>query len=176
VAPGTSKEIAMPFGMEPKHGQDLAKYAKGWTIDNVENSDLSECYWKLTLSKGSRIRTLHLGATELGAWVEQVIDQNQGPRERNGIHIHFDRMVESMTNHMMKAEEGLPVKESIALAYEYLEDRDDPLKPLVGFRCPLTNKEFWTTVGAVVDSGLKRYYPDRMAELGERVWRMQGIW
>lgn len=66
-------------------------------ILNVEDSDRNECWRKLTLRKGGKIRTLHLFAS-LGAHVEDVRDQN-------GKHLKFDSMFESMTDHVCSLQE-----------------------------------------------------------------------
>jgi len=97
-----------------KHAEELSKYAKGWTIVNVEDSDRKECWWKLTLRKGGRLRTLHLFAS-LGAAVVNV--QNQ-----EGQHLKFDSMVEDMTDHVCAMQDKHSLDEMDSVSFIAFDD------------------------------------------------------
>lgn len=149
-----------------KHAEELSKYAKGWTIVEVEDSDRNECWWKLTLRKGGRTRTLHLFAS-LGAHVEDVRDQN-------GKHLKFDSMVESMTDHVcsMQDEHGLEVEQVSFTTF----DNSKTLE--IGFRCPITGKEFVSHISAAKESTYAKRLttPEERQKFAEDVWNMNGIW
>lgn len=147
--------------------EELSKYAKGWTIVNVEDSNRDECWWKLTLRKGGKVRTLHLLATDLGAHVEDVRDQN-------GRHLKFDSMVESMTDHVceMQDKRGQEMDQVSFTAFE------NPKTLEIGFRCPLTGKEFVSHILHAKESVFSKRLATREGrqKFAEDVWNMRGIW
>lgn len=145
-----------------KHVEELSKYAKGWTIVAVEDSNRNECWWKLTLRKGGKTRTLHLFAS-LGAHVEDV--------QENGTCLKFDSMIENMTDHVCALEpEEIDNVSFIAF--------DNPETKEIGFRCPLTGKVFLSNLAAAKESIFRKRLstPESRQQFADDVWNMNGIW
>lgn len=151
-----------------QYARDLAKYAKGWTIVDVQVSERSEAWWKLTLRRGERKRTLHLAATDLGAWVEGVKDEG-------GTHLKFDAMVNEMTDHICEKLDDFDLEEVEQLSFEVLANESDGE---LGFRCPLTGKVFMSSFEAANESTFKERLQTREGRerFASDVWNMKGVW
>lgn len=149
--------------MERTHAQDLARYAEGWTIEKVEASDRTECWWKLTLKNRGATRVIHLAATELGAWVI--------PIEGDGGYLDFDKMVEDMTDHLVSLDPEVTEGKSFIPV-------DDPNTMSIGFQCPVTERIFRCHLSALTWSTFKDrlHTPKDRRQFASDVWNMKGIW
>ena len=82
----------------PKHVSDLAANSIGWEISDVSVSDRKDCAWKLTLKRGQKTRTLHLGSYKMDAWVEGILDDDK-------TYSDFDSMLTDMGDHVGSVKE-----------------------------------------------------------------------
>lgn len=56
----------------------FAQLAQGWALQSISPSSRPECHWRLHLVRGKgEARVLHLGATDLGSWIEIEYDSTR---------------------------------------------------------------------------------------------------
>jgi len=132
--------------------EEFRALVKGWRIADIRSpNSRGEGLCEFVLeSSGGRKRCLTLCATDLGAWMEDVIDEGH-------IYVSIDDMLEKITRHIENNEDDedeltalygdnadLPlVKFGSIIALE------DVMKLQLGFRFEKDGTEWWTTTYAV---------------------------
>lgn len=148
--------------------EDFQKYLQGWTVLSVTQSNLPECRLKITLRKSSKTREVHLSTDIYGSpQVNHVIDE--------GEHVTFDGMISLMTDHVCDLwNRGW----EDAINQVIFETFANPLTLEIGFKCPLTDTEFTSSLRSAKESSFSERLqtPESRQEFADAVWAMQGIW
>lgn len=123
-----------------KFAEKLALLVVGWEIQAVEPGQVAEGLLTLKLRKGDERRTVEIGATELGGWVQGCYTEI-APNQR--VYDDADLLVMAVTDYVFSLSDQRE---------EDLEPIEDPLHRRLGFRHKPTGLEWWAKLTAIKKS------------------------